>query len=417
MLSSRRALAITLATTILLSLPAASEDWTEFRGPRGTGISTAKNLPLQWTESTNIRWKTAIHGKGWSSPVCQGKELWLTTATEDGRKLYAVCVDRMKGTIVHDILVFENENPRFCHPTNSYASPTPVIDDGRVYVHFGSYGTACLDSSSGKILWTRRDLSCNHWRGPGSSPIIDGDHLIVAYDGYDLQFVVAMHKLTGEIVWKRDRNIDYGTDNGDRKKAYSTGAIIEYKDRRQFISPSAVETISYDPVSGKELWRVRHGGMNAAIRPLFGNGLVYILGGSGPTALIAVRPDGSGDITETHMQWSYSKSVPKRPAPLLIGERLFLLNDEGIASCLDATSSEIIWQKRVPGSYRSSPVYSEGKIYWFSLEGDGHVLSASDEYKLLATNKLDNGCQASPVPVGDTLYVRTTKHLYAIGSR
>ena len=418
MFYSRLPLATTLAMTLLFCVPAAGENWTEFRGPAGTGISAAKNLPLSWSEEENIRWKLEVHGKGWSSPVSWGNQLWLTTATEDGKKLYALCVDRIKGTIVHDILVFENEKPRFCHPTNSYASPTPVIEKGRVYVHFGSYGTACLDSNSGRILWTRRDFACNHWRGPGSSPVIAGKHLIVAYDGYDLQFVVALDKQTGKTIWKRDRNIDYGTDNGDRKKAYSTGALIDVNGRSQFVSPSAVETISYDPATGEEFWRIRHGGMNAAIRPLVGNGLLYIAAGSGPTSLVAIRPDGSGDITETHMAWSSGKSIPKRPAPLLIDDRLFLLNDEGIASCLNAASGEIIWQQRVGGggSYRSSPVYSEGKIYWFSLEGDAHVIAAGDEYKLLATSTLDNGCQASPVPVDDTLYVRTTKHLYAIGS-
>jgi len=418
MLSFRLSMATTLVTTILLFQPAASQNWTEFRGPAGTGISAAKNLPLQWSESENIQWKLEVHGKGWSSPVSWGNQLWLTTATEDGKKLYAICVDRSTGTVIHDILVFENKEPRFCHPTNSYASPTPTIEKGRVYVHFGSYGTACLDSNSGEILWTRRDLPCNHWRGPGSSPIIDDENLIMAYDGYDLQFVVAMNKRTGKTAWKRDRNIDYGTDNGDRKKAYSTGTIIEFDGRRQFISPSAVETISYDPATGKEFWRVRHGGMNAAIRPLIGKNLLYIAAGSGPTSLIAIRPDGSGDITNTHMEWSSGKAVPKRPSPLLIGDRLFLLNDEGIASCLDASSGETVWQQRVGGggSYRSSPIYSEGKIYWFSLEGEAHVLAADDEYKLLATNKLDNGCQASPVPVGNVLYVRTTKHLYAISS-
>ena len=193
-------MATTLVTAILLSQPAASQNWTEFRGPSGTGISAARDLPLQWSESENIQWKLEIHGKGWSSPVSWDNQLWLTTATEDGKKLYAICVERSTGRVLHDILVFENKEPRFCHPTNSYASPTPTIEKGRVYVHFGSYGTACLDSSSGKVLWTRRDLPCNHWRGPGSSPIIDDDNLIVAYDGYDLQFVVAMNKRTGKTV-------------------------------------------------------------------------------------------------------------------------------------------------------------------------------------------------------------------------
>ena len=407
-------LAISL-TLLIPAITASAENWPEFRGPAGSGLSQATNLPVEFSEGQNIRWKTAIHGKGWSSPVIWEDQIWLTTATEDGHELYAVCIDRQNGTLVHNIQVFKTENPRFCHPTNSYASPTPVIEAGRVYVHFGSYGTACLDSSSGEILWTRRDLPCNHWRGPGSSPVIDDDRLMVAYDGFDLQYMVALDKKTGQTSWKQDRNIDYGTDNGDRKKAYSTAALVEVSGRRQLVSPSATETISYDPATGKVLWRVRHGGMNAAIRPLFGNGLLYIAAGSGSSSMIAVRPDGNGDITNSHIEWSLGKGVPKRPAPVLAGKRMYMVDDIGIATCLNAENAEIIWQSRVGGSYRSSPILADGRLYCFTLEGEAHVLATGDEYKLLATNRLDDGCQASPAAVGKTLYVRTTKHLYAIG--
>lgn len=409
----------TLLATFLFSMfPAfylSAENWPEYRGVDGSGLSTAQDLPVTFAEGQNIRWKTAIHGKGWSSPVIWGKQIWLTTATEDGHQLFAVCVDVSSGKIIHNIQVFQTENPRFCHPTNSYASPTPAIEEGRVYVHFGSYGTACLDSASGKIVWARKDLPCNHWRGPGSSPVIDKDRLLVAYDGFDLQYVVALDKTNGKTLWKQDRNIDYGTDNGDRKKAYSTAAIVEAGGRRQLISPSAVETISYDPASGKELWRVRHGGMNAAIRPLFGNGLLYIAAGAGPNSMIAVRPDGSGDITGTHIQWSLGKGVPKRPSPILNGKRIYMVDDVGIATCLNAENAAVVWQSRIGGSYRSSPILADGRLYCFSLEGDAHVLATGDEFKLLASNKLENGCQASPAAVGKTLYVRSTGHLYAIG--
>ena len=197
--------------TILFSLLSpslfAGDNWAEFRGPQGSGISQAKGLPTKWSETENIVWKTPIHGKGWSSPVVWGNQIWLTTATVDGKKMSAICLDAASGKIVHDLLLFENAEPRFCHPTNSYASPTPVIEEGRIYCHFGSYGTACLDTKSGKTLWTRRDLESDDFRGPGSSPILFEDLLVVNYDGVDLQFVVAFNKKTSDTVWQKKRNI------------------------------------------------------------------------------------------------------------------------------------------------------------------------------------------------------------------
>ncbi len=405
------AVLLVLLSTGLLS---AAENWPQFRGPGGDGQAADARLPVQFGDDQHVTWKVAIHGKGWSSPVVWGDQIWLTTATPDGKKMYGVCVDRVTGRIEHDVLVFENENPRYCHPTNSYASPTPVVEEGRVYLHFGSYGTCCLDTETGEKLWERRDLPCDHWRGPGSSPVIDGERLFVALDGYDLQYMVALDKQSGKTIWKRDRNIDYGTDNGDRKKAYGTCTLLDFGGRRQLVSPSASETISYDPATGSELWRVRHGGMNAAARPLFGHGLVYIAAGDGGKSLVAVRPDGSGDVTDTHLVWSFGRSVPKRPSQLLVGEHLFMINDEGVASCLDARTGDIVWQKRVGGAYRASPIHAAGRIYCFGLDGQVVVLAASSEFQLLAENQLGDGFQASPAVVGDALYLRSLTHLYCV---
>lgn len=391
----------------------AANNWPQFRGPSGDGLAVNAKLPVEFGENSKLKWKVAIAGKGWSSPVVWGKQIWLTTATEDGKQMFGVCLDRDSGKEIHNLLIFENEKPRFCHPTNSYASPTPVIEEGRIYLHFGSYGTACLDTKTGTSLWTRRDLPCNHWRGPGSSPILHGDLLIVAYDGYDLQYVVALDKNSGETVWKKDRNIDYGTNDGDRKKAYSTGIVLTHDGRTQVVSPSAVETISYDPATGKELWRVRHGGMNAAVRPIYGHGLVYIAAGTGKDAMIAVRPDGNGDVTESHIEWGFAKGAPKRPSPILSGDSLYMIDDNGVATCMDATTAKVRWQARIGGNYRASPLLADGKIYFFELEGKVTVIEASAERKrVLAENKLDDGFQASPAVAGDSLLLRTTKHVY-----
>ncbi len=407
--------ALLLLGLLLLNLTAAADNWPQFRGVHGDGSADA-TLPLEWSESQNVKWKIPIHGKGWSSPVIWGEQLWLTTATEDGTTMSALCVDRSSGKVLRDLVVFENEDPRFCHPTNSYASCTPVIEDGRIYVHFGSYGTACLNTETGEKIWERRDIECNHWRGPGSSPIMHGDKLIVAYDGYDYQFVVAFDKNSGKTVWRQDREIDYGTDNGDRKKAYSTATAFEHAGRTQIISPSATESIAYDPDSGEVLWRVRHDGMNAAAKPLYAHGLVYIAAGSGPYSLIAVKPDGSGDVTDTHIEWGFSKSAPKRPSQIIAGDLMFMINDDGVASCIDAKTAKVIWQKRIGGDYRASPILADGKIYFFSQDGTSPVIAASDKFELLGENKLDNGFQASPAVADDSLYLRTITDLYCIES-
>ncbi|MDP6444216.1 MAG: PQQ-binding-like beta-propeller repeat protein [Pirellulaceae bacterium] len=389
-------------------------NWPQFRGPRGNGSATG-NPPSEFGEGKNMLWKRPVGGKGWSSPVVWGEQVWITTAPADGLKMYAICLDRKTGDVVHDSLVFENEKVRFCHPTNSFASCTPVIEEGRIYLHFGSYGTACLSTDTGEVIWKRRDFVCNHWRGPGASPVVDDKALYVAFDGYDRQFVVALDKKTGDTIWTKDRNIDYGTDNGDRKKAYGTATLIEHKGVRQLISPSAVETISYEPRTGNVIWRVRHGGMNAAARPLFGHGLVYITAGSGPLSMIAVRPDGKGDVTSTHIQWSLGRGVPKRPSQLLVDDHLFMVNDGGVASCLTAKDGETIWQKRLKGvEFRSSPVLAAGRIYTASTDGMLHVFAANaKEFQSLATNELPAGCQASPAISGDILIVRTTEAVYA----
>jgi outer membrane protein assembly factor BamB len=244
--------------------------------------------------------------------------------------------------------------------------------------------------------------------------VVDGDRLFVAYDGYDLQYMVALDTGSGKTVWKKDRNIDYGTDNGDRKKAYSTAIVIDFAGRRQVVSPSAADTISYDPATGAELWRVRHGGMNSAVKPLFGHGLVYITAGDGGTSLVAVRPDGSGDVTKSHIAWGFGKSVPKRPSQILSGDHLYMINDEGVASCLEAKTAKIMWQKRVGGKFRASPIVVGGNIYCFSLDGEIKVFAASPEYKLVAEGKLGDGFQASPAVVGDSMILRSLTHLYYV---
>ena len=404
-----------ILTIVLSATPArAGENWPQFRGPRGDGHADAVGLPITWSESDNVVWKTAIHGRGHSSPVVWADQVWMTTAARDGKQMFAVCVDRASGKIVHDIKLFTNEVLQITHALNSFASPTPVIEQGRVYVSFGTYGIACLDTTTGRTVWARRDLNCNHFRGPGSSPFLFGDLLIQHYDGFDVQFVAALDKTTGKTVWKTDRSTEFANDNGDFRKAFCTPIVIRAGGRLQLISPGAQASMAYDPYTGKELWKVCWSGHSSASRPLFGHGLVYLNTGFGKAQLWAVRPDGRGDVTDSHVVWKQLKGVPSKPSVLLIGELIFMVDDGGVASCIEACTGQIVWQKRLGGEYSASPIYADGRIYFFGHDPAATVIEAVGQFKVLAVNRLDAGFMASPAVVGKALILRTKTHLYRI---
>jgi len=392
---------------------AADENWPNLHGPRHNSQSDSTGLPLVWSETENIVWKSPIHDSGWSSPVVWGDQIWLTTATDDGKQSYAVCVDRQSGKIVHDVKLFETAKPEDTRQYNTFASPTPVIEDGRVYVNFGSYGTACLDTHNGEVVWTRRDLPCRHWRGPASSPILFGNLLLMHFDDYDLQYVVALDKHTGKTVWKKDREIDYGTDNGDLKKAYGTPVVIDVNGRNQLISQTAKATIAYDPQTSEELWRIHYDGHSTAARPMFGQGLVFILAGT-DKKLFAVKPDGRGDVTATHVAWDFGKSMPRHPSPLVIGDSIYVVDDGGVVTCLEATTGKLVFAERIGGDYWSSPLFADGRIYFFSHKGKTTVIAPERTLRILATNELDGTFRASPAVSGRSLILRSETHLYRI---
>jgi outer membrane protein assembly factor BamB len=406
----------TLMILVVLVLRAEAQDnWPQFRGPRGDGRAEAVGLPAKWSESENIKWKTPIHDRGWSSPVIWGNQIWLTTAREDGKEMFAVCVDKNSGKVVHDIKLWDVPNPSLLgNALNGYASCTPAIEEGRVYVHFGSYGTACLETGGGKVLWQRRDLPCEHFRGPGSSPILFENLLIFHMDGYDHQYVVALDKQTGQTAWKTDRNIEYGTDNGDLMKGFYTPIVIEAAGKTQLISPSSKACISYDPRSGREFWRVRYTSHSGAGMPIFAHGLIYINTGFGKADLLAVRPDGEGDVTTSHILWTAKKTIGSKPSQVLVGNLIFNVHDTGVASCIDALSGEELWTKRLSGEFSASPLYADGKIYYCGQDGITTVVKADREYVELTKNKLDDGFMASPAVTGKALILRTRSALYRV---
>ncbi len=410
------------AFTLLLlalagGLQAKPEHWNQFRGPDGDGDARDADLPLTFGENQHVVWKTPMSGKAWSSPVVQDGTIWMTNALLDGKKMWAVCLDFETGKKLHEILVFENEKPQYCHKMNSYATPTPVIEGGRVFVHFGTHGTAALDAKTGKKLWERSDFKCNHHRGPAASPISFEKSIIVHFDGFDVQYVVALDQTTGETLWRKDRAFDFRTNNGDNKKAYCTPAIIRHDNRLELISPAAVATESRNPRTGDLLWTVRTGGMNSSSRPLYRDGLVYVFSGMG--SMSAIRPGGKGDVDKTHVAWTRRRLVPKKSSPLYLNGLLYMTSDEGVVSCNDPKTGDILWAERLggKGQYAASPIHAKGRIYFSSSEGDFPVLEAGKEFKVLARNKLDAGCMASPAVVGDALVIRTKTHVYRFGKK
>jgi outer membrane protein assembly factor BamB len=409
----------------LAALPAAGApsiaDWPEFRGPRGNGNApTEADPPVRWSESENVAWKTPIPHRGWSTPAVAEGRAWLTTATPDGREMFAIGVDAETGKILHTLKLFQNEAPEpLGNPVNCYASPSPVAAPGRVFIHFGSYGTACLDAATGAVVWQRRDLPCRHYRGPGSSPVLFGDLLILTMDGVDVQYLVALEAKTGKTAWKTDRTANWNdldskgkpSAEGDFRKAYSTPLVAEVGGAPVLFNLGAKAAYAHDPRTGKELWRLDHPGYSGASRPLFDGVRVFFTSGFGRSDLLAVPAAGPVGGRAT---WTLGKGVPQKPSPVLVGDLLFWVNDGGVAFCVEAASGTVVWQERVGGKFSASPVCAGGRLYVCSEEGKTTVLKAGRAYEVLAENTLEAGCMASPAVVGKALILRTKTHLYRI---
>jgi outer membrane protein assembly factor BamB len=391
---------------LLLVLLLPSSDWPQFRGPTGQGVSDEHGIPLNWSENSNIRWKVAIPGKGWSSPVVQGDLIWLTTATEEGKSLRAVAVDLNTGAIVQNVEVFRLKSAKLTNPKNSFASPTPILEGDRIYVHFGAFGTACL-TQSGEIVWKTKLEYDNGQHGTGGSPALYDDLLIISCDGNDVQFVVALDKLTGKTRWKKSRQ---------GYQAYSTPLVVRLPNGDQIISPGAFRAISYDPRNGKELWHVTYGeGFSNVPRPVYGDGLVFICTGFQQASLLAVRLDGKGDVTKSKVQWRLDRGVPLTPSPLLVGDELYLVTDNGIVTSLDAKTGKEHWRVRIGGNHSASPVFADGRIYFLSEEGQTVVIAAGKELQPLANNQVDGRTLASMAISDGSIFIRSETHLYRIG--
>ncbi len=400
---------------LLFSTFVMASNWPEFRGPNGDGRCEETSLPLTWSETSNVTWKTAIHDQGWSSPVIWGDQIWMTTATKDGKSLYAVCVDYKTGNLLHDIKVFDITEPQRKHPQNSYATSSPVIKDGRVYVHYGYAGTACIDTQSGEMLWKWDEVKCEHVQGPASSLFLFENLVIVHLEGNDVQYIFALDKQTSKEVWRAERPQEYYTGNPLYYKAYATPIIIHVDGKPQLVSNGSKVCVAYDPYTGKEIWRVVYGGDSTISRPIFAEGLVFVNVGwkEKSSELWAVKP-GVGDITESNVLWKLVENIPIESSPVYANGCIFTVDNRGTISCIDAQTGAFVWQQDFGGMYGASPIYANGRVYFFDKKNKIVVVDASRNYKLLAENILDEGFMASPAVKDNSFILRTKTHLYRI---
>jgi len=421
----------------LSGVHALPSDWPEWRGPDGQGHAGSGAVPLTWSESRNVAWKTEIPGRAWSSPVLEGDQVWMTTAYEteadpaDAEKrlkentgdqpltlleevrLHAVGVDKKTGEILKNVELIRLENPQWVHRLNSYASPTPVLKDGRLYAHFGTYGTACLDTKSGRVLWRNTHLNIMHENGPGSSTFVWGDLVILTLDGSDVQYTAALHKNTGEVVWKTDRSGKLH-DNPQLQKSYGTPLVLEVQGRPLLISPGADWLYAYEPETGKEVWKLNYEtlGFSISSRPVVGHGMIYMSTGFMRPNILAIRYDSASG---PEIAWRHTKGAPQIPSPLLVGDELYFVTDSGgIVTCLDAHTGKEHYRERLGGNYNASPFFADGKIFFCSREGVTTVLKPGPKFEVLAKNELSGQIMATPAVVDGAIFLRSDKALYRI---
>lgn len=442
---SRIAILLQVAT-LSWSFSLHASDWSQWRGSDGQGHAEGAIYPTTWSDTQHVAWRTEIPGRGWSSPVIMGNEVWLTTAIEvpidpaketerlknntgdqpltilEAVKLHAVCVDKTSGKLLHDIELHVEHEPQWVHKLNSYASCSPAAEPGRLYCHFGTFGTFCADTVKAKLLWKNTDtaLKLMHENGPGSSTVLWNDKVIFHGDGSDVQFIAALDKNTGKLAWKTPRSGQMNS-NPQLKKSYATPLIVDIAGKPVLFSQGADWLYGYDPASGKELWKVGFGfGFSLSARPVIGHGMFFMSTGFPKPQIMAVK---YADMSTPEIAWSSSKSAPTMPSPLLVGEELYFVNDGGIFVCLDAKTgaeryrerlAESEGPKRMGGTYNASPLFAGGHIYVFNREGVTHVLEPGPTYHKVADNKLDAVIMASPAAVDGALFIRTDKALLRI---
>jgi len=408
------AIAMFAITLLSGSVALADEGWPQFRGPTQQGYAVSADLPTTWSETQNVAWKTALPGQGWSSPVILDKQIWMTTALDDGKSLRVLCVDEESGKITHDVEVFSEANPKPKNTFNSYASPTPVLEHGRVYVSFGSYGNACLDATTAAVRWINTELLLDHKEGPGSSPMLWKNYFLLHCDGIDVQYLAALNKDTGSLVYKVDRSYPLKTIRDDFRKSYSTPTIAIIDGHEQLISVGSRRVYGYDPLDGRELWHCDHPGYSVAPRPVYADGIAFISTGYNNAELWAVDPHGQGSDHLAKILWKWTKGAPLKPSVMVVDGLIYFTSDGGIARCLDEKTGEQQWQTRLVANSSASPIYAHGLIYFFDEHGKCAVIRPGKTFDLVAENQLDGRILASPAVSGNALFIRTDSAIYRI---
>jgi outer membrane protein assembly factor BamB len=416
-------------------------EWTQWRGPNGDGHAQNGSYPIRWGEHQNIAWKTfLLPSKGHSSPVVQNGKIWLTSAVETPAtkaekeervkeskfpgaaglhylskvKFLAIQLDLITGNILKKVKVFEQRNPQAIHRLNSYASPSPLLVEGKLFVHFGTFGTACLNAETGHLIWKNQDpnLQIHHENGPGSTPIAWKDLLIFHLDGTDKQSVVALDQRTGKLIWQTERSGKL-KENPQTKKAYATPMIAETEKGPLLISTGADWIYGYAPHNGKELWKINYGilGFSNVAKPIIHKDLLIISTGFMKGELHAYKLDG---LNQPKLVWKLSKGAPKKPSPILVNELVYVINDGGILTVVNLYDGSLIWRERLEGEYSASPTYAGGHIYFSNQSGKTTVIKPGNQLEIVEENQLRTGHMASFAPIPKGLVVRTNEALYRI---
>jgi outer membrane protein assembly factor BamB len=407
---------IVLLFALALLLPrnaaAAVVDWPEFRGPTGQGISEAKNVPVKWSATENVAWKTETP-EGWSSPIISAGKIYLTgyRNAEGGISLRALCLDLQSGKVDWEVEALKPGAAGQKHQKNGLASPTPIVRDRKLYAQFGHLGTAALDLS-GKVLWTQTSIKYSPVHGNGGSPALVGDALIFGCDGERDPFLVALDANTGAIKWKTQRNT-----SASKTFSFATPLAVNIDGKLTLVSPTSGFVGGYDPASGQELWRVGYGeGYSVVPRPVYAHGLLFIGSGFDRPVVYAINPSGlRGEASEKAVIWREAKGAPNTPSLLVVGDEVYFVSDGGIVTCADAKTGKVHWSERLGGGFSASPAAAEGKIYFQNEAGDGFVVKADTRFEVLSKNPLGERSLASPAIIDGGIVIRTATHLWRIG--
>lgn len=392
-------------------------DWPEFRGPGAQGQSEAKNLPLTWSPTSHIAWKAPIAGIGWSSPVVVGDRIFLTSALPVGgveepkadRSLHAMALDVATGKPVWDVEIFTATSPR-AHRKNSHASPTPIYEKGRLYVHFGHLGSACLDAATGKTLWATQEFAYSPVHGAGSSPVLFEDVLIFSADAETDPKVIALDQNTGKQRWAFARQSE-----AKRKFSFCTPLIIEVNGQKQLITPGSGVVNALNPKTGEEIWHCNYDqGYSVVPRPVYAHGMIFIGTGYDKPTVLGIKADGKGDVTATHLVWTIDKFAPHNPSMVVVGDELYFVADNGVLSCVDAKTGKIHYQERCTGPISASILAADGRLYLQDEKGMCVVVKPGKTFQILAQNDLGERSLASFAVVDSDLLIRTVGSLYRI---